>query len=393
MFDKIKDKVVLRVTGKNIYNFIYRLNKLNIDLLKIEYVNLKEVKIEIYKKDYDKIIENKTIYEVEIESYDGAIKIKKILSGYKFILIFIILSLFVIYFLSNLIFKIDIVTNDKEMKEKLQLELKSRGVSLYHLKKDYQTLQTIKNEILEKYKDEIDWIEIEVEGSKYVVRFEPRIKTDFNKDNKYQSIIANKNALIYSIDVSSGQIMKNRFDYVKKGDVLVSGYIYLNEKIKNTVKATGKVYGEVWYKVTVRENLKQVIKNKTGNSKHTFNFNFLNNDFQPFNFKKYKDYEKEDKFILKNNLLPISFSFQRQIELDVKVENKTYEEALKNAINDAKMKLMKGFDSKEFIKDYKILNEIRKEDFLEVEIFFSVVEDISEYAEIEEYKPIEDQSE
>ena len=58
MFDKIKDKVVLRVTGKNIYNFIYRLNKLNIDLLKIEYVNLKEVKIEIYKKDYDKIIEN-----------------------------------------------------------------------------------------------------------------------------------------------------------------------------------------------------------------------------------------------------------------------------------------------------------------------------------------------
>ena len=57
------------------------------------------------------------------------------------------------------------------------------------------------------------------------------------------------------------------------------------------------------------------------------------------------------------------------------------------------MKLMKGFDSKEFVKDYKILNEIRKEDFLEVEIFFSVVEDISEYAEIEEYKPIEDQSE
>ena len=272
MFDKIKDKVVLRVTGKNIYNFIYRLNKLNIDLLKIEYVNLKEVKIEIYKKDYDKIIENKTIYEVEIESYDGAIKIKKILSGYKFILIFIILSLFVIYFLSNLIFKIDIVTNDKEMKEKLQLELKSRGVSLYHLKKDYQTLQTIKSEILEKYKDEIDWIEIEVEGSKYVVRFEPRIKTDFNNDNKYQSIIANKNALIYSIDVSSGQIMKNRFDHVKKGDVLVSGYIYLNEKIKNTVKATGKVYGEVWYKVTVRENLKQVIKNKTGNSKHKKQF-------------------------------------------------------------------------------------------------------------------------
>ena len=66
----MKDKVILKVTGKNIYNFIYRLNKLGIDLLKIDYINLKEVKIEIYKKDYDKVLENKTIYEVEIKDYD-----------------------------------------------------------------------------------------------------------------------------------------------------------------------------------------------------------------------------------------------------------------------------------------------------------------------------------
>lgn len=393
MFDKIKDKLILKISGKNIYNFIYRLNKLNIDLLKIDYINLKEVKIEIYKKDYDKVLENKTIYEVEIEDYDGAIRLRKILTGYKFVLIFIFLSLFIIYFLSNLIFKIEIVTNDKNLKEKLREELSSKGVSLYHLKKDYQTLQIIKSEILEKYKNEIDWIEIEVLGSKYIVRFEPRITTNINKDTKYQSIVAKKNALIYSMDVSSGQIIKNRYDYVKKGDTIVSGYIYLNEEIKNTVKATGKVYGEVWYRVTVKEKLKQVIKNKTGNSKNVFVFNFLNKDYQLFNFDKYKSYKKKNNFTLKNNLLPISFNLQKQEELDVKKENKTYEEALENAIKDAKIKLLKGFNESEFIKDYKILNEKREKDFLEVEIFFSVVEDISEYVEIKEYNPIEEKSE
>lgn len=393
MFDKIKDKLILKISGKNIYNFIYRLNKLNIDLLKIDYINLKEVKIEIYKQDYDKVLENKTIYEVEIEDYDGAIRVRKILMGYKFILIFIFLSLFIIYFLSNLIFKIEIVTNDKKMEEKLMEELNSKGVSLYHLKKDYQTLQMIKSEILEKYKNEIDWIEIEVLGSKYIVRFEPRITTNINKDIKYQSIVAKKNALIYSMDVSSGQIIKNRYDYVKKGDTIVSGYVYLNEEIKNTVKATGKVYGEVWYRVIVKEELKQVIKNKTGNSKNVFVFNFLNKDYQIFNFDKYKSYKKKNAFTLKNNLLPISFNLQKQEELDVKLENKTYEEALENAIKDAKIKLMKGFNESEFIKDYKILNEKREKDFLEVEIFFSVVEDISEYVEIKEYNPIEEKSE
>ena len=392
MFDKIKDKVILKIVGKNIYNFIYRLNKLNIDLLKIEYINLKEVKIEIYKKDYDKVLENKTIYEVEIEGYDGIIKAKKILLGYKFILFFIFFCFFIIYFLSNLIFRIDIISNDEKMKEKLKEELKNSGISLYHFKKNYQTLEKIKSDILDKYKNEIDWIEIETEGSRYIVRFEPRIITNLDKNIKYQNIVAKKNALIYSLDVSSGQIIKNRFDYVKKGDVIVSGYIYLNEEIKNTVKATGKVYGEVWYRVTVKETLNKVVKNKTGNSKNTFIFKFLNKDYQMFNFNKYKNYKKKNIFVLKNKLLPISFGFEKQEQLDVKVENKTYKEALDNAIKSAKSKLMKGFDENEFIKDYKILNRTTKKDCLEVEMFFSVVEDISEYKEIEEYK-LEEESE
>lgn len=376
----------MKVSGKNIYNFIYRLNKLGIELLKIDYTSIKEARIEIYKYDYDKVIENKTIYEVEIEAYDGMIKARKILLGYKYILTFIIISLLIIYFLSNLIFRIDIITNDETMKAKIQEYLKENGVSLYHVKKNYSDIQKIKEGILNKYKNEIDWIEIEAYGSKYIVRYEPRVKTEIAKDNKYQNIVASHNAIIYSMDVSNGQIIRNRFDYVKKGDVIVSGYIYLNDQIKNTVKAIGTVYGETWYKVKVNYPINYENKTKTGKSKNVVTITFLNNEIQLFNFDKYKNYDKQSKVLFKNNILPISINYQKQEEIKLEKENNSYKEAVNKAVEYAKEDLSKNFDENSYIKDYKILSEQQLDNFVSVELFVSVIEIISEYQEIDKFE-------
>ncbi len=361
---------------------------MGIDLLNIQYKNINEIEIEIYKSDYDKIIENKTIYEINIIDYKGLMKIKRKILDYKYILLFSLIGLLIIYFLSNLIFRIDIITNDKNMKGKISNILSDNGISLYHLKKSYKQLQNIKNKILTKYKNEIDWLEIENEGSRYIIRYEPRLNSDLNHDIKYQHIVAKKDSIIYSMDISSGQIIKNRFDYVKKGDIIVSGYIYMNEEIKNTVKASGKVYGEVWYKVKATTKLKQTIKTKTGKSKKTLVFKFLNNEFQPFNFNKYKNYDKKDNQIIKNRLLPFSISIQKQEEVNITTENKTYEEALNNLVNISKEKMEKKLSKNEYIKDFKILNETKQNDKLNIEIFFSVIEDISEYQEIPKHEDL-----
>lgn len=314
------------------------------------------------------------------------IKARKILLGYKYILIFVIISLLIIYFLSNLIFRIDIITNDETMKAKIQEYLKENGVSLYHVKKSYSDIQKIKEGILNKYKNEIDWIEIEVEGSKYIVRYEPRVKTEIAKDNKYQNIVASHNAIIYSMDVSNGQIIRNRFDYVKKGDVIVSGYIYLNDQIKNTVKAVGKVYGETWYKVKVNYPINYENKTKTGKSKNVVTITFLNNEIQLFNFDKYKNYDRENKVLFKNNILPISINYQKQEEIKLEKENNSYKEAVNKAVEYAKEDLSKNFDENSYIKDYKILSEQQLDNFVSVELFVSVIEIISEYQEIDKFE-------
>ena len=350
---------------------------------------MKEVIITINDIDYDKVIENKTIYEVEVISYQGLIKTKKVLFAYKYILIFIILSMLIIYFLSNLIFRVDIVTNDNVMRQRISKYLNKKGISKYHLKKNYNELQEIKKGILNDYKDEIDWIEIEAIGSKYIVRFEPRIKTDLTKDNKFQNIIAKKNAIIYSMDIKSGQIIKNRFDYVKKGDVIVSGYIYLNDKIMNTIKAEGDVYGEAWYKIKVKYPYKYKSIKKTGNSKKVLSIKFLNSDINLFNFNKYKDYKKTNKVLFKNNILSISIDMEKQEELDIKKENNSYKEAVNKAVKSALKKLKKKIDDKAYINDYKVINANKLNDGVSVDVFISVIEVISEYQEIEEFKEID----
>lgn len=375
------------VEGKNIYNFIFRLNKLGIDLLNINYININAVKIEVYKKDYEKIIKNKTIYDINIISYLGLTKIKKDIVNYKYILFFITISFMTIYFLSNLIFQIDIITNDNKMKKKINDYLYQNDIRMFHFKKSYQKLKKIKEGILHKYKNEIDWIEIESVGSKYIIRFEPRLESHLKKEVKYQSIIAKKNAIIYKMNVKNGQIVKNRFDYVKKGDVIVSGYIYLNDKITNTVEAMGDIYGETWYKVKCRYPLKYKNIIKTNKSKNVFTINFLNKEIELFNFNKYKNYEKKNNTLLKNYLLPIAINYQSQHEVILDYENNSYDEALKKAIKTAFDKISKKFTKDEYIKNVKILKTSKEKNYVNLELFISTFEIISSPRKIDYYEP------
>ena len=277
------------------------------------------------------------------------------------------------------------------MKVKLLNELNNNGLKIYKFKKNYNELQVIKKNILEKYKNEIDWIEIENIGTKYIVRYEPRLNNNETKDNTLRHIIAKKSAIIYSLDVSSGQIIKLKNSYVKKGDIIVSGYISLNDNIKDTVSSRGIVYGEVWYEVTVTYPLKYKEKIKTGKNKNVFVLKLLNKEIEIFNLKHYKNKEVKKNIILKNNLLPFSLESQYQEELKIKDEDNTIDEAIKKGIDEATKKIENNLGDKEFILNKKVIGSFNDENSVTVKIFYSVIEDITDYQEIEEFKENDNQ--
>lgn len=385
IYNFLINKITIKIKGNNTERIIRRLKKNNIEILNLKYID-EGIVVKIYKKDYEKLLSIKTIYEVDIINYSGLYNFKNKLLNNKFIIISILISLILLYLVTNLIFSIDIITNDSDMKLKIEEELNNNGISKYKFKKNYNQLQSIKNNILNKYRDQIEWIEIEVIGTKYIIRYEPRIQNNIEENTNYRNIIASKDAIIKDMYITDGQIVKSKNTYVKKGDIIVSGYIYLNENIKDTVSSNGKVYGECWYNITITYPFKYYEEKETGKSKSVIVIKLFNREIELFNFSKYKSKKTIDKTLLKNNILPIKLMYQKQKEITIIDENNTEKEVIEKAINYSKQKLENKLNNDEYINDYKILNKEVFSDSIKLNVFFSVIENITEYENIEEYQ-------
>jgi len=383
ILNKFKSKVKINIKGNNIEKIIKRLVSNKIELLKIIYPSRNEVNIIVYQKDYDKIIELKSVYEVnELDVY-GLVKIRKSISLYKYLFIGIIISLIFIIFLSNVIFSIEVIHTDKDVRKFLINELENYGITKYKFKKSFNEIQNIKKQILEKYKDKIEWLEIEESGTTYIVRIEQRIIIDNINETKPQNIIAKKSGILKKVIAQNGQVIKELNTYVNKGDVVISGNIYLNENLKDTIRANGKIYAEVWYNVNVEYPYIYSEIKYTGNTKNVYGLKILDKVFE-FNFDKFKEKNYNEKIIIGNNILPISLVLQEQKEITTISSILTEDQAIDKAIKQAHTKMDEKLKEGESIIDYKILKTSIKEDKIVLDMFFTVLEDITEYQIIEQ---------
>ena len=375
-------KIKLNVKGKNIERFIKRLKSKNINLLKIEYIKYNEINIIIYKKDYEKLLELKTIYDVNMVDIYGIIKVREVINIYKYLIIFIAIGIMLLIFLSNVIFNVEVIHNDKDLRNLIINELENYNIKKYKFKKNYNEIQNIKNDILNKYQDKIEWLEIEEKGTSYIIRVEPRIIPNNEVSYEKQNVVAGKSAVIKKIIAKSGEVIKNLNTYVNKGDIIISGNIYLNEEVKDVVKADGIVYGEVWYNVKVEyPYIYSEIKEKN-NYQDVYVLKIFDKEFE-FTFNKFKDKKIEENIILQNNILPIYLVKQKQQELETISLLLTSEEAKDKAIKEAIKKMNEKLDGEEKIIDYKVLNFDIEDDKVILDIFFTVYEDITSYSKIE----------
>lgn len=380
----LRSSIVLNIKGKNVNRFINKLVKQNIDILNIKYINYKEIEIRVFKSDLEKIEKIKSIYELsEVNSY-GLIKIKKILIKNKILLFFMFIGFLLILLLTNVIFDVEVVHNKKEIQELLISELKKYGITEKRFVKSFNEIEKIKKEILEKYKDKLEWIEIERVGTKYIVRVEERNIPNSDVETQNRNIVAKKSAIIKTIIAENGVVVKNVNDYVKAGDVIVSGNIYLNEALKSVVRANGKVYGEVWYKSEVEMPFVYYEENYTSNTNKVLTLSFLNKRFELFNFNKFENKEIDEKNIVKHSFLPIKLSLETQREVKKTDKIYTIDEAIEMAKNKSISSMESKLNDKEYIISSKNLKVEIKESKIVLEMFFSVYEDITDYRIIED---------
>ena len=119
MKDKIlkifSSSIKIKVTGRNINNFLKRLINNNINIEKVIPISHKEIDLIINYQDLDKVLKLKTIYNIKIVRYYGKLRIIKRIKKDIFILSSLLISLLLIYTLSNIIFKIEVIHSNNNI--------------------------------------------------------------------------------------------------------------------------------------------------------------------------------------------------------------------------------------------------------------------------------------
>lgn len=390
MKDKIlkifSSSIKIKVTGRNINNFLKRLINNNINIEKVIPISHKEIDLIINYQDLDKVLKLKTIYNIKIVRYYGKLRIIKRIKKDIFILSSLLISLLLIYTLSNVIFKVEVIHSNKNIIKLVTKELEDNGIKKYKFVKNYQEIEKIKNKILEENKDTLEWLEIIREGTKYTIRVEERIINNKPKDNKIYNIVASKNAVIKNIYAESGEKVRSINTYVKKGDIIISLDITLpnNEKISKT--ASGKVQGEVWYNINIEYPYQYHEIKYTGNKKKVLVLNLLNKRISFFDFHKYKTFNRNIKYIFNNNITPISLIYEDEYETNIINEVYDYNTAREKAITKAKDKMLEKYPNIKDITNIKIIKEEDKKNKISLNLFVTCLEDITEYQEVDNNK-------
>ena len=374
-------KYKLKITGKDVKRFIKKLyiNKIFIEEIEISN-NIAYITVD--KDNYKKILDIKTIYEIELIRLYGFVKLIDLLSRFKVLIICLCIGFIYYIFLSNIIFKVDVIHSKKDIRDLIYKELKYYGIEKYSFIKSYDKKELIENKILNKHKDKIEWIEIERVGVRYVVKVEERIIKNKTKNKSPRNIIAKKDGIIYKIDAYKGEVIKKVGDYVKKGDVIISGLIMKKDEIKNEVAADGIVYAEVWYKTNVSIPYYYNEVNYLGNNRKALKFKILGNIYNIYPFKKYKSSKNKNIFSITNNLLPIELNFVNEEETNEIEKIYSVEEAISEAKKESFNKMKSKLNNDEKIILEKVLEVHEYENYVNVILFYKVYENISLEKEI-----------
>ena len=383
IFKIFSSSIKIKITGRNINNFLKRIIRNNINIIKVIPISYKEMDLIIDYKDLDKIEKLKTIYNIKIIRYYGKLRTLKRIKKNIFILSFLLIGLFLVYILSNLILSIEVIHSNNNIIKLVENELEENGIKKYHFALSYDEVEKVKKKILEDNKDSLEWLEIIKEGTKYIVRVEERIINNVPDDNNIYDIVASKGAVIKSIYAKSGEKIRDVNTYVKKGDIVISSKIILPNNEIITKSANGKIIGEVWYSARVEFPYVYNEIKYTGNKKKVLVFNFLNKRISIFDFNKYKTFDKNIKYIFNNNIIPISLTYEHEYETKVINDIYTYDTAREKAILIAKEKLLNKYSSIIDITDIKIINEEDMTSKIVIDLFITCDEDITLYKKVE----------
>ena len=189
----------------------------------------------------------------------------------------------------------------------------------------------------------------------YIYKKGSKIKVDINKKETYTNnnnedipgdLVAIKDAYIYKYEIYKGKPLIKYNDYVKKGDILVSGKLF--EESNNYYESRGIVLGVYQEEINIKIKIKNIYNEYTGNIKTYKTIDF-------FNKHKIKNPYQESE-IIESNIINF-FNIIKYKKIQIKEKNDIiyiYNE--EEALNKAKSEIEKEFLLNKQNNEEKILS-------------------------------------
>lgn len=319
---------------------------------------------------------------IKVIKYYGLVGIKKFLKKHYILLTSFILSYLIIIILSNVIFKVEIVTNNQILKDNITYYLNYYGIVKYKFVKSNKYIENVKEKILLENKDTIEWISINREGVKYVVNVTPRVISNKVSIDKPSNIVSKKDALIKYLVVTGGSSVKEVNDVVKKGEVIISGNVVKFDKVVGTTRSKGKVFGEVWYTVNISIPFKHVIYEKTGETINHIYLDIFGHKFTLVGHYITNNSINEVSVLVDKPYLFFKLMKESKELYNYKEVNLNSESAFKEALKRADKSISNKLDTNEYIIERKVLKKDVFSSKIDIELFYRVYENIGEEKEI-----------
>lgn len=379
---KLAGHITVKIEGKGLERFINKLIREKVRIWNVKRQSEELITFQMFIKDVSYLREAAQYHRVKVRFIKKAgfpFYIKRMRKNTGFF-IGASIALIMILLLSNMIWNIQIKGASPEVEYKINNQLKHLGVkkgNLQFLIDDPETLQRK----LSRMNEDITWIGVELKGTTYHFQVVEKEQPEEQEKQGPQHIIAKKEAVIVDYFIEKGQPVISVHDFVKPGQLLVSGIIGKEDK-PEFVSAKGEILGKTWYNTKVEVQLKNEFELLTGKEMKKTGIKIGNFSIPIWGLKKeqYKQKKIEsDETYLKFFKWTLPIAFVKTTIREVETHEKTYTdiEAEKLAFSIAKKDLVKSIPKDAQIVGEKVLHQKVENGKLKLLISYDVIENIA----------------
>lgn len=389
-----------RLEGQHLVEFIQYCKQYHIQLWDISYLSNRQAEMTLYMMELKKV--RPVIEQLQLEflivSQQGFFVHLSSLWQKKEKIVSLFCAGVFLFLLSNTVWQVQIKQVPTHLEHDINEQLIDLGIYPGALQIKNLPVATIEAKVMENLPNLL-YISVKKHGTIYTIDAIEKIEEKTKKAKKPGNLIAQKSGIIQKMLIKEGQAVVNVNDFVKKGDLLVSGSMN-EEKIDSEeaekdkakkhkpVASEGTVYANTWYEMTVMSNLvsKEELLQGDYITHYSLSFKRANIPFvfwPKINFKEYTTIEEEIPLHLFKQRLP--FTLKKRTNLNKETINITLsqtearEKGIEHALLDLQQKLGKDAE----INKYYILHEELDSGKVKLRLYVSALENIARKRPIE----------